>query len=103
MGRSQIASRVFNCNAPDTGNAEIVVQFGTDEQKEQWLKPLLEGEIRSCFSMTEPDTSGPDPTGLRTMAVRDGDDYVREDRYFKPHLFQIAKVALSTSPILRQT
>ncbi len=76
MGRSAVASRVFNCNAPDTGNAEIIAQFGTEEQKEQWLKPLLEGEIRSCFSMTEPDTSGADPTGLRTLAVRDGDEWV---------------------------
>jgi acyl-CoA dehydrogenase len=75
-GRSQIASRVFNCQAPDTGNIEILAEFGTAEQKEQWLKPLLEGEIRSCFSMTEPDVSGADPTGLRTQAVRDGDDWV---------------------------
>jgi acyl-CoA dehydrogenase len=76
MGRSPVAPRVFNCNAPDTGNAEIVAEFGTDEQKDKWLKPLLEGEIRSCFSMTEPDTSGADPTGLRTLAVRDGDEWV---------------------------
>lgn len=76
MGRSPIASRVFNCNAPDTGNAEILAQFGTDQQKETWLKPLIEGECRSCFSMTEPDTPGSDPTGLRTAAVRDGDDWV---------------------------
>lgn len=76
MGRSQIASRVFNCQAPDTGNAEILAQFGTDEQKAQWLVPLLEGDIRSCFSMTEPDTSGSDPTGLRTIAERDGDEWV---------------------------
>ncbi len=76
MGRSPIASRVFNCNAPDTGNAEILAEFGSDEQKEKWLRPLLEGDIRSCFSMTEPDTSGADPTGLRTTAVRDGDDWV---------------------------
>lgn len=76
MGRSAIAPRVFNCNAPDTGNAEILAEFGTDEQKENWLKPLLEGECRSCFSMTEPDTSGADPTGLRTSAVKDGDDWV---------------------------
>jgi acyl-CoA dehydrogenase len=76
MGRSPVASRVFNCNAPDTGNAEIMAEFGTDDQKEKWLKPLLEGEIRTCFSMTEPDTSGADPTGLRTQAVRDGDEWV---------------------------
>lgn len=76
MGRSQIASRVFNCQAPDTGNIEILAEFGTDAQKEKWLKPLLEGEIRSCFSMTEPDVSGADPTGLRTQAVREGDDWV---------------------------
>ena len=69
MGRSQIASRVFNCQAPDTGNIEILAEFGTEAQKERWLKPLLEGDIRSCFSMTEPDLSGADPTGLRTQAV----------------------------------
>jgi acyl-CoA dehydrogenase len=76
MGRSGIAPRVFNCQAPDTGNAEILAEFGTEEQKERWLKPLLEGEIRSCFSMTEPEVSGADPTGLQTRADRDGDDYV---------------------------
>ncbi len=76
MGKSQIASRVFNCQAPDTGNIEILAEFGTAAQKDRWLKPLLEGEIRSCFSMTEPDVSGADPTGLRTTAVRDGDDWV---------------------------
>jgi acyl-CoA dehydrogenase len=76
MGRSEIAGRVFNCQAPDTGNAEILAEFGTPEQKEKWLVPLLEGEIRSCFSMTEPEVSGADPTKLQTRAVRDGDDYV---------------------------
>ena len=76
MGRSQIASRVFNCNAPDTGNAEILVEFGSAEQKAKFLRPLLDGEIRSCFSMTEPDTPGSDPTALRTAAVRDGDEWV---------------------------
>ncbi len=76
MGRSLYAPRVFNCNAPDTGNAEILAEFGTDEQQQAWLKPLLEGEIRSCFSMTEPDVSGADPTGLRTLAERDGDEWV---------------------------
>ena len=76
MGRSAAAPRVFNCQAPDTGNAEILAEFGTDAQKAKWLTPLLEGEIRSCFSMTEPDTSGADPTGIRTHAVKDGDEYV---------------------------
>ncbi len=76
MGRSPIGARVFNCNAPDTGNMEILAEFGTPEQKERWLKPALEGEIRSCFSMTEPETAGSDPTLLRTRAVRDGDYYV---------------------------
>jgi acyl-CoA dehydrogenase len=75
-GRSQAASRVFNCNAPDTGNAEILAEFGSEAQKAEFLVPLLEGNIRSCFSMTEPDTPGSDPTGLRTAAVRDGDEWV---------------------------
>jgi acyl-CoA dehydrogenase len=76
MGRSALAPRVFNCQAPDTGNAEILAEFGSKEQKERWLKPLLEGEIRSCFSMTEPAVSGSDPTKLQCRADRDGDDYV---------------------------
>jgi len=76
MGRSPLAPRAFNCQAPDTGNAEILVEFGSPEQKKLWLTPLLEGEIRSCFSMTEPEVSGADPTGLRTRVVRDGDEYV---------------------------
>jgi len=76
MGRSQIASRIFNCNAPDTGNMEILAEFGTPEQKKRWLQPLLDGETRSCFSMTEPETAGSDPTLLRTRAVRQGDQYV---------------------------
>jgi acyl-CoA dehydrogenase len=76
MGRSAMAPRVFNCNAPDTGNMEILAEFGSPEQKERWLTPMLEGEIRSCFSMTEPAVSGADPTGLQTQAVLDGDEYV---------------------------
>ncbi|MBI5284749.1 MAG: acyl-CoA dehydrogenase family protein [Chloroflexi bacterium] len=76
LGRSPYAPRAFGCQAPDTGNAEILHQFGTPEQKERWLKPLVNAEIRSCFSMTEPEVSGADPTGLRTRAVRDGDEWV---------------------------
>ncbi len=76
MGRSAIASRVFNCAAPDTGNMEILAEFGSDEQKKEYLEPLLNAEIRSCFSMTEPEVSGADPTGLHTLAKRDGDEYV---------------------------
>jgi alkylation response protein AidB-like acyl-CoA dehydrogenase len=76
LGRSPYAPRAFGCAAPDTGNAEILHQFGTPEQKERWMKPLVAGQIRSCFSMTEPEVSGADPTGLRTRAVRDGDEWV---------------------------
>src|SRR5512133_2023979 len=76
IGRSAWAQYVFGCQAPDAGNAEILWEFGTDEQKERWLAPLVAGDIRSFFSMTEPEVSGSDPTGLRTRAVRDGDDWV---------------------------
>jgi acyl-CoA dehydrogenase len=71
-----MAAQVFNCSAPDTGNMEIMAEFATPEQQEQWLKPLLDGNIRSCFSMTEPHTASSDPTNLQTRAVRDGDEYV---------------------------
>ncbi len=77
MGRSPaIAPMAFNCSAPDTGNMEILAEHGSDEQVEAWLRPLLEGTIRSCFSMTEPEVSGSDPTTLRTAAVLDGDEWV---------------------------
>src|SRR5256885_13577856 len=76
MGRSLVSPMVFNCSAPDTGNMEILIDHGTAEQKGRWLQPLLDGEIRSCFSMTEPETSGSDPTGLATRAELDGDDWV---------------------------
>jgi acyl-CoA dehydrogenase len=79
MGRSPaIAPMAFNCSAPDTGNMEILAEHGSDEQRERWLQPLLDGEIRSCFSMTEPEVSGSDPTTLQTTATRDGDDWVIE-------------------------
>ena len=77
MGRSPaIAPMAFNCAAPDTGNSEILAEHGTDAQKDAWLRPLLEGEIRSCFSMTEPEVAGSDPRTLQTQAVLDGDDWV---------------------------
>ena len=77
MGRSPIAAPMaFNCSAPDTGNMEILAEHGSAEQRERWLEPLLEGRIRSCFSMTEPEVSGSDPTLLRGRAVLDGDEWV---------------------------
>jgi acyl-CoA dehydrogenase len=77
MGRSPVlAPMAFNCSAPDTGNMEILADHGTEEQKQEWLTPLLEGEIRSCFSMTEPEVSGSDPTGLQASAELDGDEWV---------------------------
>jgi acyl-CoA dehydrogenase len=76
IGRSVWAQLVFNCQAPDAGNGEILHLFGTVEQKERFLRPLVDGETRSFFSMTEPEVSGADPTGLRTTAVLDGDEWV---------------------------
>src|SRR3954454_2703214 len=76
IGRSMFGQLVFGCQAPDAGNAEILHMFGTEEQKERWLQPLVAGEIRSFFSMTEPEVPGSDPTTLRTRAVRDGDTWV---------------------------
>ena len=77
MGRSPAAAPMaFNCSAPDTGNMEILADHGTEQQRQEWLAPLLDGEIRSCFSMTEPEVSGSDPTTLQTRAELDGDEWV---------------------------
>jgi len=79
-GRSLIGPEVFNCSAPDTGNMELLALFGTPQQQERWLVPLLDARIRSCFAMTEPEVASSDPRNLRTRITRDGDEYVVDGR-----------------------
>jgi acyl-CoA dehydrogenase len=95
MGRSPVAPMVFNCSAPDTGNMEILAEYGSDEQKQRWLAPLLADHVRSCFSMTEPETAGSDPTGLAARAVLEGDEWTIDGHKWFTSGYNGADVAIA--------
>jgi acyl-CoA dehydrogenase len=101
LGRSPLGHYIFGCQAPDAGNMEILHKFGTDAQKERWLRPLAAGHIRSCFSMTEPDRAGSNPTWMETTATRDGEEWVINGRKWfttAGHLADFAIVMAVTNP-----
>ncbi|MEL7155548.1 MAG: acyl-CoA dehydrogenase family protein [Actinomycetota bacterium] len=95
LGKSSFAPRIFGVNAPDTGNAELLAVGATEEQKAKWMQPLLDGKIRSAFSMTEPDTAGSDPKLLKTTAVRDGDEWVINGRKWFTSNGSVADILIS--------
>jgi acyl-CoA dehydrogenase len=102
MGRVMWCSEVFNCSAPDTGNMETIARYGSEENKARWLKPLLEGEFRSAFAMTEPEVASSDATNIQTRIERDGDDYVINGRkWWIPA--RAIRAAPCTSPWARPT
>ena len=95
LGKCSFAPRIFGVNAPDTGNAELLAVGATEEQKDRWMRPLLDGQIRSAFSMTEPDTAGSDPKLLKTSAIRDGDEWVINGRKWFTSNGSVADILIS--------